>query len=816
MRKFSVFIIVLLVAVLCANYGYAQLLTGYTISQLRDNEIVDEVSDADVRNKNISASIEIFEAPLTKYSQDASLNQRSSRSGDLTRTSPAQRLTGYNDVTAATGAEQSDKAPVDLQADNVSYNEDLRVVTASGNVVLVQEGRILRADEINYFLNEDKVHATGNVVLNEVNGDIHLAQEVELRDKMKDGFVAGLHTYLNDGSRFTAEHGDRIGGSQTVMSKASYTACEPCESNPDARLPWRLRAAEVTHDEEDARISYEHARFEVFGVPVAYTPYFSHSDGSVKRKSGFLAPSFGYSSDLGAFFENSYYWDIAPDKDMTVGLMAMTDQAPLGLLEWRQRWESASLEARGGITSSDYTDRVGRLEVQREDEVRGHIEATGLWDMNENWRSGFDVAYVSDDQYPRQYDIFTKDVLENTLYAERFDERDYAIGQVQAFQDTRIGDLEADQPKLLPELYASFIGDAGEMPLIKGRWDLEMGMLNLFRDGNGQDMNRASINAGWERRFVSDFGLVADLDASLRGDLYHVNDRTVAPSGSGRSGDSSESRLFPQVNMKTSYPMARPFENMQVVVEPLAALTVAPEITDNNDIPNEDSRNVQIDASNLFDANRFPGLDKVEDQTRATYGMLTGAYGHDGSSLEAFVGQSYRFDNENNPFANGSGLEEQTSDIVGYVNGNYANRYRLGYRFQYDSDTFASSRHELDAFVRWRRLTLSSNYLYASALEGTELDETREQIQGSMAYYLDEAWQVRAAAVQDLGVDPGLRRLEGGLDYFGQCVFLSLTGIRSLTDDASGDSSTDIIFRIGLKNISEFETSGLRRAGRWE
>ncbi|MGB0720537.1 MAG: hypothetical protein ACPGRX_08685, partial [Bdellovibrionales bacterium] len=68
-------------------------------------------------------------------------------------------------------------------------------------------------------------------------------------------------------------------------------------------------------------------------------------------------------------------------------------------------------------------------------------------------------------------------------------------------------------------------------------------------------------------------------------------------------------------------------------------------------------------------------------------------------------------------------------------------------------------------------------------------------------------------AKYDLGQDKGLRQAYLGLDYFGQCVSWSLNGVRSLTDDSSGETDTEIVFRIGLKNISEFQRSDLRDAG---
>jgi len=717
-------------------------------------------------------------------------------------------------------------APVDFEADNLRYDESGEIVIASGDVIIVQEGRILRADQVRYDIGQDRVSARGNVVLNEPSGDIHFSQSFELQDQMKNGVVQALQTTLNDGSRFQAESGERTNGTRIVMRNAHYTACSPCVENPDAAPPWAIRASEVHHDEENAEISYENARFEVYGVPVAYTPYFAHPDGSVEQKSGFLAPSFGFKSDFGWFVENNYYWAIAPDQDMTIGMIAMTEQAPLGLVQYRKRWSDAFLEIESGITYSDRTDDVGGLDVKLDEEIRGHIFANALWEMNDKWRSGFNVEYVSDDQYARQYDISSEDnsdsdgdltsqdVFETRLFAERFSGRDYALAQMQTFKDTRVSDLEADQPELLPVVLTSFVGDPGSMPLIGGRWDLAGSFSNLFRDGSGQDVLRFSTDAGWERRFISDLGLVANAEVSLRGDFYRVSDRDVSLFGSGASGDTSQGRFYPQAHFETSYPIAKPLDTMQVRIEPIVAFTAAPNIDTDEDIPNEDSVDVQVDASNLFAPNRFSGYDAVEDGSRVTYGMRAGMHGYAGSYVEGFLGQSYRLDSGDINFANGSGLEDQNSDIVGSIDSQFGEEdrglYNMSYRFQLDNDTLASARHEFDVSADWNRFRLSSNYLYAEGLEGTEVEEDREQVRAAARLYLSKEWEITSSAQYDLGVSPGLRKATAGINYYGDCVSWSLTGVRNLTDDSSGESDSEVLFSIGLKNIGEFLTSDLR------
>lgn len=701
--------------------------------------------------------------------------------------------------------------PVDLEADNLIHDEGTQTVTAKGNVELVQAGRIVKADAISYNLQTEQVRATGNVVMSEPDGTTYFADDVELTQDMKDGFVEGLQILLADGSRFTAEEGTRTGGTVIELKRATYTPCEPCKESPERPPLWQLRANEVRHDEADHRITYRDAWFEFAGVPLMYTPYFAHPDGSEKQKSGFLTPRFGYDSELGASYSQQYYYAIAPDKDATIGVVALSDANPVAMAEYRQRFENAEIQLNGSGTVSDRRDSTGGMTVTREDESRGHLFADGVWDMNENWRSGMRVAVASDDQYLRQYNIDSDSVLENEIYAERFSGRNYMVGRAMAFQDVRVSSRQVDdQPAVLPEAIASFYGDPNG--LLGGRWNAEMSTLGLYRDGNGQDVARGSLDLGWQRRFITGFGLVNTFDAQLRGDAYGVQDSV----GAAPDDDANENlaRGFALANYEVSYPFVKRFETSQMTIAPVASVTTSTNVDNDDEVPNEDSQDFMLDASNIFEANRSPGYDLIEDGSHTTYGIRTGYYTDSGSRAEVFFGQSYRFDDDDNPFSEGSGLSDQQSDYVGQVSASIADTLDFDYRFQLDHDNFASQRHELDTLARLGRLELGALYFFINGLEGTDLDESREQIRPMARFRFYDDWWMTGAARYDLGEeDEGLRRAAYGIEYLGQCMTFSFVAERTLTDDDTGDSDTEIMFRIGLKNLGDFESSGISIGG---
>lgn len=701
---------------------------------------------------------------------------------------------------------QPDKrqAPVDMEADNLVHDEKTQVITASGNVQLIQSGSILRAEKVSYNLITDEATASGNVVLNEPNGDVHFAESVQLRGNMKTGFVKGIKSYLANGSRLIAESGERKeDGDVIVLTDASYTPCD-CGDDEEGKPGWQIKANKVIYDKGEGRIEYEDAKFEFLGVPVAYLPYLSHSDGQVDRESGFLTPDFGFDSELGGIITQYYYWDIAPHKDATFGLMATTKELPVALAEYRHHFKEGQFETNASMTYSDRTDSFAGVDDEIDEEMRGHLYMNGVWHMNDKWRAGLNVEVASDDQYMREYDFASKNVLENKLYVERFSGRNYATARMLAFQDLRIREQQGDQPNVLPEVIAQFKGEPNNW--FGGSWEANVSVLGLQR-GDGQDMNRGIVDLGWQRQLITKFGLVTQLDMNVRGDVYKVYDRDVANGGTGRDDNTTAGRLFSSAHMVTSYPFVKAFSKAQAVIEPIFALTVAPDVDEDADIPNEDSQDVQLDASNLLEANRFPGQDRIEGKTHITYGMRSSLYGYEGSRASLFLGQSRRFDDDTNTFPRGSGLENEESDIVGQVDAIYKNLYGVNYRTQIDSENISSRRHELDAFAHWNTVQLDTRYLYAKGLEGTDIFESREQVEGALGIFLNDEWRVRGSILHDFGVDQGLREATVGVDYFGCCVSFSLTAERNLTDDASGDSGTEVFLRFGLKGLGSFERS---------
>lgn len=693
--------------------------------------------------------------------------------------------------------------PVNFQSKQLSHDDEKQTVTAIGDVELVQGEKILRADKMVYHLDTDTVEAIGNVSLLDDMGNVSFAEYVSLNKSMKDGFVHSLLALLADGSRFTAAEAKREGGTKMTLTDASYTPCKVCEADP--KPLWQIKADKVVHDAADHSVKYKNARLEFAGVPLAFAPIFSHADPSVKRKSGFLRPQFGFSSEQGAHVEAGYYFgDIRPDVDATLKLRPTTEAGVLVQGELRKRFDHGRMQLDGSFAKSDRLEEDGRVE---DDRLRGHIFANGLFDIDKKWRAGFNVQRTSDKEYLRLYDITRQNVLESNAYAERFDGRDYTRVEALNFQDVRLG-VRPDQPDVLPSLEHRSLGEPGGF--LGGRWTAGLQTLELYRPGADQDVQRGSADIGWERRDVLPIGLVTRLGVSGRGDYFSVQDSDAAAALPGLDPTMHHGRGMAVASVEASYPFVSRLHKSQVIVSPRAGFSYSPQVDDTPvAIPNEDSIDIQLDTNNLFSDNRFPGIDRVEDGARANYGIEAGLYGDNGRFGKVFIGQSYRFDDDN-VFPVGSGLEEHASDVVGQITASVSKYLSGDYRFQIDNKDLHVHRHEFQANVGNDIVNVAGKYIFIDPTAGTGFVESREQALLDGTYRFRPNWWLNAAALADFGEEPGFRKAAVGINYADECFSFSLQGARNIINEASGENGTVLMMRVGLKNLGEFSSPDIR------
>ena len=146
-------------------------------------------------------------------------------------------------------------------------------------------------------------------------------------------------------------------------------------------------------------------------------------------------------------------------------------------------------------------------------------------------------------------------------------------------------------------------------------------------------------------------------------------------------------------------------------MEPKASIIISPNGGNPSKIKNEDSIDFELDEINLFNTNRFAGLDRVEGGSRITYGLKWGAFGNGGGQSSISLGQSYRF-RADDTFAKNSGLEDNFSDLVGSLNIFPGDHLNFNYRTRLSHEDLSPNRSEIWLTFGPPSTKLTANYIF--------------------------------------------------------------------------------------------------------
>ncbi|MGH6968079.1 MAG: LPS-assembly protein LptD, partial [Stellaceae bacterium] len=699
----------------------------------------------------------------------------------------------------------------------VEYDQDLGLTVARGHVELDQADQILLADTVTYNQRTDTVTASGHVSLLQPGGDIVFSDYMELHDNMREGFIKDVRILLSDGSRLAANTGRRVEGNRTEMRRGVYSPCELCASDPTRPPVWQIEAARIVHDKQQQIVEYHDAIMELDGWPIFYSPYFSHPDPSVKRASGFLPPLVGAGGTLGFHVTQPYFWAIAPDKDLTFRPM-ITENAGIVLdQEYRQAWGFGKLDLDGSIEAGGPQVQSGPLSIEAggpavqpglvntssstntATSFRGHFFGSGTFNLDQNWRSGFDVQRVSDQAYLLEYHIpQPTNFLSSHVYAEDFGPRSY--GNISAYSFQSLNTLVGDgiQPIVLPIASYEWTSNPDS---IGGRLQLSGNALNLERH-SGSDIRRVSAQSEWRLPFDGPLGDRYQFSVSLRGDGYNSDDVQFEPTDATLHSGTAD-RVFPQAALLWRYPWVRSDYATNEIIEPMVGFIAAPNGGNPALIPDEDSQGFEFNESGLFRPNRFPGYDLVDSGQRVDYGLHAGLYNPEYGNSSLLIGQSYRFEKQS-PFQIGSGLEYQLSDVVGGLVLSPSTLLDLYYSMRLDHLTLAMRRQETGFSVGPTNLRVSGSFISFKAIPGlTSPLEIGDQISVAVDAALTQYWLLGVHDTRN--ISQGGNTVYSGVDltYRDDCFAVTTSLQQSGIQVGDVHSGVSVLVTFVFKNLGE-------------
>ena len=683
-----------------------------------------------------------------------------------------------------------------LEADFVYELREENTIVAEGNVEALYDGRTLRADRLVYNRNTERVRATGNVVIIEQDGTQQFSDEVEVGANLSDGYAIGYSARLPDGATIVANSAIRRSDGFNAMEQVIYTACPICEEKGGTPT-WSLRARRAVLDQESQMISYRDAVLEVLGVPVFYFPYLAHPDPTSDRRSGLLIPSAGISSKLGAFYQQPYYWAISESSDLTIAPLLTANVNPMLELDYRKRFYSGSINFNTSFTREKDFDSDGMK--FGDEKWRGHLYGSGRFAISPEWQWGFGVETQTDDLYDRRYDIDGQGDKRGIYQSQprRLLSQLYAVGQgddyytdisLLSFQGLRSSDADGSLPTVTPLFFGEKYWNLGDL----GFASLNASSAALTRD-TGTDSQRVSVGADWSNYQILPGGFTFSPFAEVRGDYYAL-DETV-------SGEDNVSRVVGNAGARVAYPLVRPGETVDIMVEPEVMAAWGFSNVNDPAIPNEDSLLFEVDETLLFDANATAGYDLYEGDGKLSAGLTARAVWKEGPELSATVGRRWR-SRSDEAFNTVSNLDGTSSDWVAAATADFGNPLRIDTRVRLDDDGFSLNRIDARFTTSTKRFRATGQYYKINErINASGTEDEGIFLRGE--FKISKRYSLIYGELRDIADDLDARK-EIGIAYEDECSRLELVYARSELVDRTLGPSENIQIRFSLKTLGEF------------
>mgnify|MGYP002847034737 CR=1 FL=1 len=607
-----------------------------------------------------------------------------------------------------------------ITGEEFQYNKTKNTLKAKGNVIIndIKKDLVIENNEIKYFKKEDKLFlqdvayitinneyyiTSYDVVYDKKNNLIFSNKKTELEDlnqnkiylnkfnfNTKDKIFSGNEVKLVDkenseylfsefklditkkefiGKDLSYEMKNlnsekpRLKGLSIISDnnvskvyKGTYTTC----AKRNGCSPWVIQAEEITHDKESKLIDYKNAWLKIYDIPVMYFPKFFHPDPTVKRQSGFLAPTFSDSSSAGFSVTIPYFYAISIDKDLTFKPRIFDTNSAIIQNEYRKVGKNLSLTS----DFSTFLDEKGSkshffINTIFED-ISDYFEESSLTVKVEN---------TTNDTYLSKYSISSPIIKDRNLLTSLIDYKG-------SNDDLNINIYSKVYENLNEKKSDRFEFILPYVSVEKKFKDINFKTISYYKKNNtNQDiiLNKNDLLYSAPEKI---FKLGTKQDWYIN--LINLNKETNKTSNI----KNSRAQGFGAFIYNLSYPLKKDGEKYLNFLSPKISLRYSPNKTKN--LLNEDRR---LDLNNIFSLNRLSLFDTIETGESASLGLnyeLSDKLNND-IFFETGLAQVFRME-QNKDLPLNSTIGNKSSNVFGNLNFKYKNfiDFKSNYSFNED------------------------------------------------------------------------------------------------------------------------------------
>jgi LPS-assembly protein len=725
-----------------------------------------------------------------------------------------------------------------IDGDKLELHLD-RKMRAIGNASISRGKQKVLGDVIEYDIQNDELHVTGNARINlgnaQLSGPELRMQMSESIGEIKDASISMIEATepnkaepaIRSSEDFSKSLGNlqsqQIGGASAYAALDASTSdadlssileSQPHSSNArgdaktilfegqdkkrlkDARYTtcaagvddWYIKASELElNDYTDSGVA-KNAYIEFKGVPLVYSPWISFSFNN-QRKSGLLAPTYGTTSKSGFEVSVPFYWNISPNMDATLATRALSKRG----VQWQGEFRYLE-EAFSGIDNLEYLPSDSQ-----NGENRYYANLKHQHNLGDGWSAGYSLEKVSDDQYFS--DLSTRIVTTSRINLPQQFNVDYA-------DDTWHFNALAQKFQTLDNL--SFPYERLPQMTLSGTKYFGDFTTNLYTQLVAFDTNKSAPTTVTGTRFTLNPSVSLPMTQSygyitpkvgVHHTSYSLNDDP--------NNQSSYDRTLPIVSVDSGLFFDRNFNignnAYTQTIEPRLFYVYIPESKQSN-IPVFDTSESDLNFSSLFSENQFTGNDRVNNANQLSLAFTTRLIESDTGTqrLSASVGQRFYFADQKVALPNGTVRLNDSSDIIAGLSTNLKTRWNVDAFWQYNTDDADAVRTTLTSrYTPEPGKTLNLSYSYRKDL--------LNQFDLSGQWPLGQGWYGIARANYSVREHQVIETL-AGLEYDAGC-WQTRTVVQRVST-ATADANYAFFFQLelgGLASIGANPMSVIKR-----
>ena len=654
---------------------------------------------------------------------------------------------------------QSENSEIEITADTIEVIKDDNKINATGNTIIQTEEFLSTSDSLIYDKNLESIKTSGNIIIKDNLENYYFFDDFISNKGFNKANGTNTRIRLSDGTRIVGKSFIRTDSNINEINNAEYTPCLQNNYIVKNCPGWKLTAKKVIHDEEKQSVYYEGATLSILNVPVLYSPFFSHPDPTVKKKSGILMPSVSSDNNLGNTFSIPYFYNISSNYDLTITPTFQTKADNYYTLNYRHLTKNHMFNMDTSITDNE--SKAG---------TRNHIFING--DIkNPYGKFNYKIETANNDTYLRKNQIneqtiftsglnFTKE-MENSLL-------DFSSYIYKHLNNSNEQKWEYVYPNINYDIYDY------KDPVSKTNWSISNSFLNyrtIDKDYKQQLSSEIFTN---KIQISKQTGL--KFENTIQNRLIYFNSST---------NDYNQLRIFPQISSKISLPLSKSKNKRTQILEPVIMPILAPY----NNYSNDQS----ISNGNIFSLNRETSLSQWESGPRINYG-LNWLVSNENLTVNTSFGQSTKFKKDN------------TTEISNYFIGNTLDFGSIGYiksDITIDRQDLYLKDNNINSSLNFDKIKFGFDYDY----ETSNKIKTSEQISigAKVNFYKDT--NLIMSARKDLMSDKSIGNAFG-IHYENDCLAINFDYFRDFTAIDDIENSRGFSFTITLKPFGTSKQAG--------